>query len=58
MATCVISATATDMIPASKESTPAETERSLVFARSGEMSRPLPRSSRLTRSACTPYAFS
>ncbi len=31
MATCVISATATDMIPASKESTPAETERSLVL---------------------------
>jgi RNA polymerase sigma-70 factor, ECF subfamily len=31
VATCVISATATDMIPASKESTPAETERSLVL---------------------------
>lgn len=31
MATCVISATATDMIPASKECTPAETERSLVL---------------------------
>ncbi|MGD0986998.1 MAG: sigma-70 family RNA polymerase sigma factor [Candidatus Sulfotelmatobacter sp.] len=30
MATCVISATATDMIPAVKESNPVETERSLV----------------------------
>ncbi len=31
MATCVISATATDMIPASRGNTPAETERSLVL---------------------------
>ena len=37
MATCVISATATDMIPAVKESNPVETERSLVQrARSGD----------------------